>query len=219
MVIASSYSGTRTCNLMLVAGIFIYAVLTISDKRTYSLMLGLVLFSLFMLFGPFSNNLVVTRIKSTFQGTKDASASLRDYNRHRVQPYLQQNPMGGGIGTCGIEGAIYNTTHYLTDFQPDSGFMKVLVEQGWIGLLLQLIFYFIFLQRGIYGYFRSQNREVKTWYLAITTSLFALLTGQYSQIAIGAPPQSLIYMAILAIIYKLDKYDTPDFSEKKNKFE
>jgi putative inorganic carbon (hco3(-)) transporter len=209
LVLGGSYSGTRTSNLMLVAGILAYAVFTLTDKRTYKLVLAVLFFGLFMLFGPFKNNIVVLRAKSTFEGTKDASAGLRDYNRHRIQPYLHTHPMGGGIGTCGIEGSIYNPTHYLTDFQPDSGYMKILAEQGWIGLLLQLIFYFIFLQRGIYGYFHSKNPEIKTWYIAITTGLFSLLTGQYSQIAISPYPQILFYIAALVILYKLKDYDTP----------
>jgi putative inorganic carbon (hco3(-)) transporter len=208
LLLGGSYSGTRTSNLMLVAGVLAYAVFTLTDKRTYKLVLAAVFFAFFMLFGPFKNNIVVLRAMSTFEGTKDASANLRDYNRHRIQPYLYAHPMGGGIGTCGIEGSIYNPTHYLTNFQPDSGFMKILAEQGWIGLLLQLIFYFIFLQRGIYGYFHSKNPEIKTWYIAITTGLFSLLTGQYSQIAISPYPQLLFYIAALVILYKLKDYDT-----------
>jgi putative inorganic carbon (hco3(-)) transporter len=211
LVIAGGYSGTRTSNLMLGAGILAYVVFTLSDKKTYMLVIGVVFFALFMLFGPFRNNLVVLRVKSTFEGTKDASAGLRDINRHRIQPYLHKNPMGGGIGTCGIEGAIYNPTHYLTNFQPDSGYMKILAEQGWIGLLLQLIFYFIFLQRGIYGYFHSKNPEIKTWYIATVTGLFSLLAGQYSQIAIAPYPQILYYIAAMVILYKLKDYDTPTF--------
>lgn len=216
LVIAGGYSGTRTSNLMLGAGILAYVVFTLSDKRTYRLVIGVILFALFMLFGPFRNNLVVLRVKSTFEGTKDASAGLRDINRHRIQPYLHENPMGGGIGTCGIEGAIYNPTHYLSRFQPDSGYMKILAEQGWVGLLLNLIFYFIFLQRGIYGYFHSKNPEIKTWYIAITTGLFSLLAGQYSQIAIAPFPQILYYITALVILYKLKDYDTPNFEAKEH---
>jgi putative inorganic carbon (hco3(-)) transporter len=207
LAVASTYSGTRTCNLMIVAGIAAYALFTLTDKRTYILIAAATCFSLFMLFGPFRHNPVVFRIKSTFEGTKDASALLRDYNRHQVQPYLQDHPMGGGIGTCGLEGAIYNPTHYLTNFQPDSGYMKIFAEQGWIGLLLQLIFYGILLIRGIYGYFHSQNPTIKTWYIAITTCLFTLMVGQYSQIAIGPYPQILFYIGSLIVLYKLEMYD------------
>lgn len=195
---------------MIVAGIAGYAVFTLNEKRTYTMLIGVVFFALFMLFGPFQNNPVVNRIRSTFEGTKDASASLRDFNRHRIQPYVYAHPLGGGIGTCGVEGAIYNPTHYLTDFQPDSGFMKILVEQGWISLILHLLFYFIFLRQGIAGFFNTQNSEIRTWYVALTVCMLTLVVGQYSQIAIAAYPQILFYFPAIIILHKLKKYDTPD---------
>jgi putative inorganic carbon (HCO3(-)) transporter len=207
-LLGASYSGTRTCNLMIVAGIAAYVIFTLNEIRTYRFIIGFVLFSVFMLFGPFKNNLIVQRISSTFQGNKDASAMLRSINRHGIQPYLHSHPMGGGIYTCGFEGAAYNMGHYLSMFQPDSGYMKILAEQGWIGLLLTLIFYFIFMRRGIQGIFESKNPEIKTWYLAITVWLFTLLAGQYSQVAISPYPEVLFYFPSLVILYKLKEHDT-----------
>lgn len=207
--LACGYSGTRSCNLMIVAGVLAYGVFTINEKRTYTIMISFLLFGLFLLFGPFKNNLVVQRISSTFQANKDPSAMLRSVNRHRVQPYLHQHPMGGGIYSSGVEGAAYNKgTHYLWNFQPDSGYMKILAEQGWIGLLLHMIFYFIFIRMGLRGYFQCRDPKIKTLYMAITVCLFSLLAGQYSQIAIAPYPQILFYFTALIILYKLKNYDT-----------
>ena len=97
-----------------------------------------------LMYMPF-NPPAIGRIRSTFtQGNKDASAIIRDVNRHRVQPYLYEHPMGGGIFTCIPEGTKYNAGHYLEKFPPDSGYMKVFAEQGWIGLesCLSPIFFF-----------------------------------------------------------------------------
>jgi hypothetical protein len=206
--LASSYSGTRSCNLMIVAGVVGYGIFTMNEKRTYTIMIGFLFMALFVLFGPFKNNPVVLRISTTFQGNKDASAMLRSINRHHVQPYLQQHPMGGGISTCGYEGAVYNQNHYLSRFQPDSGYMKILAEQGWIGLLLHLSFYFIFMRVGLRGYFQAKDPKIKTLYMAITVCLFSLLAGQYSQVAIAPYPQILFYFTALIILYKLKNYDT-----------
>ena len=206
--LASSYSGTRSCNLMIVAGVLGYGIFTMNEKRTYTIMIGFLFMALFVLFGPFKNNPVVLRISTTFQGNKDASAMLRSINRHHVQPYIQQHPMGGGISTCGYEGALYNQGHYLSQFQPDSGYMKILAEQGWIGLLLHLSFYFIFMRLGLRGYFQSKDPKIKTLYMAITVCLFSLLAGQYSQVAIAPYPQILFYFTALIILYKLKNYDT-----------
>jgi len=206
--LAASYSGTRSCNLMIVAGILGYAIFTMNERRTYTIMIAFVFIGAFILLGPFKNNLVVQRINTTFQGNKDASAMLRSINRHHVQPYLQQHAMGGGISTSGFEGGNYNKGHYLSEFQPDSGFMKILAEQGWIGFILHLTFYFIFMRIGIRGYFHAVDPRIKTLYIAITICLFSLLAGQYSQLAIAPYPQILFYFTALIILYKLKNYDT-----------
>ncbi|HSC38416.1 MAG TPA: hypothetical protein VLD19_11105, partial [Chitinophagaceae bacterium] len=93
LFLGSSYSGTRSCNLMIVAGVMAYGLFTMNEKRTYTIMIAFVLVGAFILFGPFRNNPVVYRISSTFQGNKDASAMVRSVNRHRVQPYLLVHPM------------------------------------------------------------------------------------------------------------------------------
>ncbi|MBC7902307.1 MAG: O-antigen ligase family protein [Gemmatimonadaceae bacterium] len=209
MAMASSASGTRTCNLMIVAGILAYAVFTLNERRTSIMVGSVILLSGFLLFGPFQNNPLVFRIKTTFEANKDASASVRDVNRHFIQPYIHDHPIGGGLNTCGVEGEIYNVGHTLAGFPPDSGYMKILLEQGWIGFALHLIFYFIFLYRGIYGFFTCQNPRIKTIYIALTICLFALIVGQYSQVAISQYPQILFYFPALVILYKLKEYDTP----------
>ena len=48
---------------------------------------------------------------------------------------------------------------------------------------------------------------IKNLYLAITVSMFALIVGQYSQIAIAQYPLILIYYALLAILTKLIRFD------------
>jgi putative inorganic carbon (HCO3(-)) transporter len=206
--LGSSYSGTRSCNLMIVAGVFAYTLFTLNEKRTYTIMIGFLLLGGFLLYGPFRNNPVVVRISSTFQGNKDPSAMIRTINRHRVQPYIRNHPMGGGIFTCGVEGAAYNKGHFLWNYPPDSGYMKILAEQGWIGLFITLIFYFIVLRTGVTGYFHAVNPKIKTLYLALTICLFSLLAGQFAQIALAQYPTILFYFPALIILYKLKDYDT-----------
>ncbi|HEY4147956.1 MAG TPA: O-antigen ligase family protein [Chitinophagaceae bacterium] len=206
--LGSSYSGTRSCNLMIVMGILAYTIFTLNEKRTYTILVYIILVGGFILYGPFKNNPVVARINSTFSGNKDPSAMLRSINRHAVQPYLQAHPMGGGIYTCGAEGSVYNDGHYLSKFQPDSGYMKILAEQGWVGLILILIFYFIFMRTGMKGFFHAVNPQVKSLYLALTALLFSLLAGQFSQVALAQYPTILFYFAALTILYKLKDYDT-----------
>ncbi len=208
ILLSSSYSGTRTANLMIAAGIIGYGVFTLNEKRTMSLMIVFFVATVFLLFGPFENNPVVFRMKSTLEGGKDASASIRDVNRHSVQPYIRSHPLGGGINTCGNEGQVYNPSHFLANFPPDSGYMKILVEQGWIGYAIHMIFYFIVLKIGLDGFYKAKKPEIKNLYIAITVFLFILLVGEISQITNGGYPYSFFYYPLLVILYKLIDYDT-----------
>lgn len=209
MLLATSYSGTRTANLMIAAGIFGYGIFTISERKTLAFLIISFVFAIGLLFGPFENNPVVFRMKSTLEGGRDASATIRDINRHHVQPYIRSHPLGGGINTSGNEGQAYNPLHYLASFPPDSGYMKILAEQGWLGYAIHMIFYFIVLKVGLEGFYQARKPEIKNLYIAITVFLFILLVGEVSQITNGGYPYSYFYYPILVLLYKLIDYDIP----------
>ncbi len=204
---AASYSGTRTCILMFAGGLILYCVMTLNEKRTYIHLFLLLVVSAFFLFGPFQENPVVARVKTTLQGSKDASATLRSINRHMIQPYIHRHPFGGGLNTSSLEGKLYNPNHALAGFPPDSGYMKILLEQGWLGLALHLLFYFLILRRGVNCYFAARDPTIRNLYIAITVSLFSLIVGQYSQIAIAQYPLILIFYGLLAVLVRLIEFD------------
>jgi hypothetical protein len=201
-----SYSGTRTGNLMILAGILFYSIATIYDKRTLRFLgvtVGLVGLILVI---PYQNP-VLYRIQSTFQGSKDPSAAFRDMNRKNIQPYILKHPIGGGISTCGVEGQMYTPGHILASVPPDSGYMKIAMEQGWIGLALALIFYYLVLRTGIKHFYRCRAPEIRMWYIAITIMLLTLMVGQFSQIVIGQYPTIFFYYPAIVILIKLFKYE------------
>ncbi|MEJ7766280.1 MAG: O-antigen ligase family protein [Chitinophagaceae bacterium] len=209
LLLASFYSGTRTCNLMIAAGLFAYGVFTLNEKKTYLVMLLSLVSVIFLLFGPLKNLPVISRIRSTLDGSNDASAVVRDNNRHAIQPYIHAHPLGGGLNTSSVEGKFYAPLHPLAGFPPDSGYLKILLEQGWIGFGIQLIFYFVLLKRGIDGFFKARNAHIKSIYIALTICLFAMIVGQYTQIAIAQYPLILFFYSSLAILVKLIDYDIP----------
>lgn len=206
-LLATAYSGTRTCFLMIIAAIVAYSVFTINERRTFYLMSIFIFTATLLLLLPIQNNPVLTRVKTTFKGFKEASATLRERNRHGIQPYIRAHPIGGGLNTSSSEGQLYNPSHRLAGFPPDSGYMKILLEQGWIGLAIHFLLYFLILRTGIKGFYAARRPIIKNLYLAITVSIFALIVGQYSQIAIAQYPLILIYYSILAILIKLINFD------------
>lgn len=210
---AYGYSGTRTATLMIIAGIAFYSVATIYEKRTLIFMIVAICVFIVLMIMPYSPP-AIGRIRSTFQGTKDMSAAVRDYDRQQVQPYLHQHPMGGGIFTCGMEGPKYNPGHYLMDFQPDSGYMKVLAEQGWMGLGTLLLTYFLIMSHSLRNFYKTINSELQTHCIALIAMIFTLMVGQYSQFALGPYPQLLSYLGALVFMIKLPEFDDPEINSK-----
>lgn len=206
-MVASSYSGTRTCNVMLIGGLASYIIFTLNERRTIIVLFSSIAIAVFLLFGPLQNSPVIFRIKTTFDGSKEPSNMVRDVNRHNIQPYIWQHPIGGGLNTCGEEGAAYYPGHRLAGYPPDSGYMKIMLEQGWVGLAIGITFYFFILYRGVTGFYDSKRQEIKTLYIAFTVCIFSLVVGQYSQLAISQYPEYLFYLATLVIFYKLKEYD------------
>jgi len=205
---ATSYTGTRTATLMVVAGIVFYCVLTLYDRRTL-IFSGVFAFMLTaLLVAPIYDNMIINRLRSTFEGSKDPSALVRDLNRKIAQPYVHSHPIGGGLNTSGLIGTLYNPGHFLSFIPPDSAYMQTMMEQGPIGLALLLIFYYVILRTGIRYFYRVRDPDLKSIYAANLVSVFSLMVAQYSQMAIGQYPNVLYFYSALAIFLKLHLYDS-----------
>lgn len=204
---ASSYTGTRTATLMVIAGMAFYCILTLYEKRTilFSAIFGFGIMGL--MFAPIYDNMIINRLRSTFEGSKDPSAMARDLNRKMVQPYVWSHPIGGGLNTAGLVGQTYNPGHYLSLIPPDSAYMQTMMEQGPIGLALLLILYYVVMRTGIKYFYRARDPYIRTLYVANLVSIFTLVVAQFSQLAIGQYPSVLYFYAGLALLMKLHHLD------------
>ncbi|MFT3825510.1 MAG: O-antigen ligase family protein [Chitinophagaceae bacterium] len=206
--LASSYTGTRTATLMIVAGIAFYCILTLYKKSTLIFSAVFAVAFIGLLVAPIYDNIIINRLRSTFEGSKDPSAQVRDINRHMVQPYVWSHPIGGGYATCGNVGKMYNPGHYLSNIPADSAYMQTMMEQGWVGLAFMVIFYYVIMRAGIKWVYRVRDPEIEAIYIAHLVALFSLIVGQFSQMAIGQYPNVLYYYSLMALFLKLHKYDT-----------
>ena len=200
-------SGTRTSNIILIGGILFYAIATINEKRTVKFVTVAAIGFIMLISLPIHNPVLI-RIRSTFEGSKDPSAAFRDMNRKRIQPYIYRHPIGGGINTCIPEGLIYSPGHYLASFPSDSGYLKIAVEQGWVGLLIALTFYYLIMRTGIRNFYRARAPEIRMWYIALLGFVFGLLIGQFSQIVIGQYPTIFLFYGSAVVFIKLIKYES-----------
>jgi len=205
MILGMTYSGTRTANAMLVAGVGFYLLLTIQRRSSLIIAVVSTVILVGALYAPISNP-SLNRFRTTFQASEDPSYKLRVKNRKSIQPYIYSHPMGGGLGTTGAVGEIFHPGHPLAGFQPDSGYLKKALETGWIGLILFFVLYFLVLKRGINAYFKTEDTEAKNIIAATTSALFTFYVGEYAQVAIGQISDVVVYYPLIAILLRIDTF-------------
>ncbi|NJK83312.1 MAG: hypothetical protein HC912_05325 [Saprospiraceae bacterium] len=95
-----------------------------------------------------TSNPVIFRLQSAFSPQDDSSMQLRLRNQAYIQPFIQSHPFGTGLGSVGIWGKRFNTNSWLAGFAPDSAYVRVAVECGWVGLIIYLSMFFTALLDG-----------------------------------------------------------------------
>lgn len=202
---AMIFSGTRGAFVLPPVALALYAILNFNRKvLIFSIIAGLMIGFLIVI--PTTNQNIL-RFQTAFKPSDDVSFTARKVNQKRIQPYILSHPMGGGLGATGAWGQRFAPNSYLAHFPPDSGYARVAVELGWLGLLIFCIFMFMVLKTGINNYYRIRDPELKTYCLAMVLIVFAFNIGNYPQEALVQFPSNVYFylvVALINIVYKLD---------------
>lgn len=202
MLISMSYSGTRTAYAMIPAGFLMYGLLTLNKPSTILFgALSTILF-VFILFAPIYNP-TINRIRTTFTPSQDASMNVRDFNRARIQPYIHSHPIGGGISTTGDNGVKFAPHHFLAGFPPDSGYLQIALETGWIGLMLTFAIYVTVLLKAVNNFYKIKDPRGRNLLAALISVFFSLTIAFYTQVSITQLPTNFIFYTIYVLAYKL----------------
>ncbi|WP_419800592.1 O-antigen ligase family protein [Mucilaginibacter sp.] len=200
------YSGTRGAYVLVPAALVLIAVINFSRKvMMISIIAGMLIGV--MIFIP-TGNPTLLRFQSAFKPSDDASYNVRKKNQKCIQPYILSHPIGGGLGATGVWGVRFAPQSFLAAFPPDSGYVRVAVELGYIGLFLICSMMFIILKTGINNYFKIKNPELKAYCLAATAIVFVLNIGNFPQEAIVQFPANILFYfaaALISISLKLDQ--------------
>lgn len=202
-LLALGFSGTRTAYVMLPVGLLLFFLVNLHNRNTLIAAIIFTFGMLALLFGPFYSSPTIIRFRTAFMGSQDESLSLRDVNRHSIQPYIYTHPIGGGVMTVGNDGVTYNPGHRLAGLQPDSGYLRSVLELGWIGLILVCVYTFMGIYYAIKNYFSEENELNKLLLIGIAAVMYAILVAQYAQEAAGLVESSIFLNAILGITIKL----------------
>ena len=209
MLVAMTYSGTRTAIAMTVAGIVMYGLLTIHKKSTMLLGISTVMVILAIMYVPYYGSATINSMRSTFFPTSDPSFNVRVVNKERIQPYIRSHPIGGGLNTTGPAGEELAPNHPLAGFPPDSYYMSIALETGYIGLGIVLLVFFTTLWVGIANYSRCRNPVVKAVYAAYIASFFALTVAGYAQESITQLPMRFVFYSCFVLMDRLKYFDEP----------
>jgi putative inorganic carbon (hco3(-)) transporter len=214
MILGGVYSGTRTSNLMMIAGLAFFVLLTFNKRNTRFLALSSAAVLVILLYLPIYSNYALNRFRTSFQGSHDESYLVRERNRAYIQPYIWAHPFGGGLYTTGTHGFDYNPGHYLAGFPTDNDYLKKALETGWIGLILVLWLYFIIMRTSIRGYFLSKDPPEKYLAAGCGALLFGYFVASYTQEALGDLSDIVVYYPLIAILVRLEQ--SAKLSKSKN---
>jgi len=213
MFLSMAYTGSRTPVLMVAVGAVFYVLMNL---KLETIIVGVFLVMLGGVFALKStSNPVIFRIQSAFKPQDDSSMQLRLKNQMFIQPYIQSHPMGAGLATIGVWGRRFNPNSWLADFAPDSAYVRVAVECGWIGLIIYLALFFIALRTVIHYSYRVKDPTIKLIYLGLANVIFLITIANYPQEAAYMLPTNLVFNVILAIIVRLKDFDSV-YQEKEH---
>jgi hypothetical protein len=150
----------------------------------------------------------MTRLRSTLNPSEDASMAVRDVKRIRMQEYVLTHPIGGGLYTVGNNGQKYAPGHPLAGpWDPDSGYLLIALETGWIGLLIFQALFFFTMLKGIQAYFSMEDPVMKCYLLAYITSFLALSVAHFTQDAMFTKPINVLVFATYALVIKIPSFE------------
>jgi putative inorganic carbon (hco3(-)) transporter len=212
MLLASLYSGTRTAYALIPAGVGMFSLITFQKRiliftSIVFVVAAFIIFSDIKSVGPLLSTNSLTRIRSTFNPSEDPSYQVRLENQAKIKPFVLSHPIGAGLGSVGATGGRFNPNSVVAGFAPDSMYVKIAVELGWVGLFLYCVFLTIVLVIAVKNYYRIKNQELKIYSAALFAVIYSICVANYPQIAAGQLPSVFIFYAMIAIIVKLPELD------------
>ena len=195
-------SGTRGAIIVPLGGILLYTFLCRNFKLMLTcVFLGTLTFSFFYFTDIGESNQYIRRMRTAFRPTEDASFNVRLQNQELLKYYLQDKPLGVGLG-----GEVYDTEHriFVDDnwpIPPDSFFVNIWMQHGIVGLCLYIgILAFILLRCSYLIMFRIKNDQLRQILAALLCGVFGLWLNGYVGRGMGMNPSSFIIPLFLAFV-------------------
>jgi len=193
-------TNARTAYFLLPVGLLFFGLITLNWKVIVVLLFGLTMGVGVILT---SWNPEIHVFKTAFMGSDDPSMNVRFQNQKFIRPYIYKKPLGWGLASTGGFGRIYNAGSMLGSFPPDSEYVRIAIENGWICLLLWLFIQMRVFWKGFRDFIKAPNADSKIYLAAFLTLFYAYIIAQYPQEALRVPPNGIIFAFVLCMLVKL----------------
>lgn len=199
-------SGSRIGIFLLPIGLFSYAL--ISLRKTVLILSGVLLTSWLAIQVIPASSPTMERLKVVTNPTNSIGFQLRSQNQTWVQPFIQEHPIGAGLGTTGELGKRFAPDIWLSQFPPDSAYIRLALETGWIGLAIFMILLFLILRTGIRALFLTRSqREKQTIQAYLCFCLMIIVGGTFQQVFTQLPI-GLMFILIAGSLVTLSRQKT-----------
>ncbi|ANQ52088.1 O-antigen ligase domain-containing protein [Flammeovirga sp. MY04] len=213
------WSGTRS-GIALVVVIVAIVVALWGNTKVYMAGAVFAVFFIILINTP-TDNYHIQRIQSTFAGSKDTSYKEREENRHAMYPWIFAHPLGGGLGSTGVWGVRFSPGTMLANFAPDSGHLRVMVEAGWLGLIvystifISFIYYFLTQTQ----FWRLDNTELKVLLLSLYATLASIIVVEQAQDVNGILPFNILMWIWIAMLMRTIEHIQKYFKDKNERLQ
>ncbi|MRG44351.1 hypothetical protein GFS24_04460 [Chitinophaga sp. SYP-B3965] len=201
--LALGYSGTRTGYVMVPLGLMLFFIANLQKKNTILIAIAFGFAAIVILFGPFHSNPTIVRVRTAFLGKQDESVNVRDRNRAKAQPYIYSHPFGGGLMTTGGNALIFHPGHPMANLQTDNGYLRAVLETGWLGILFMGANFVILIMVAIGNFFRVKSELDKLIMISIAAAVLEIALAQYAQDASTLVESAIMLNAFTAIVIKI----------------
>ena len=210
-------SGTRTAMFCMIAGFFVFLVLSRSVRIMIpSAIVGGILLILLVFTNIGQGNAQIRRMRSAFD-KNDASANVRSINQEAIRKYIADAPWGLGLAAGYDNVPANNKYKKLSTIPPDSEYVYIWVHTGPIGITTFLVLTAImFIGACWIVMFRIKNRSLMGIGAGFCSAFAAIQLGGYANQVLMQFPNALIFYGGLALVYVLP-YIEPAWVEMEEK--
>ena len=211
-------SGTRTAIFTLIAGFFVFLILSKSFKIMIPSAIVGGLFIIILIFTNIGNsNQQIRRMRSAFDKS-DRSANVRDINKAAIAKYMKDAPWGIGIGMFTDNIPAWNKYKLLSQIPPDSEYVFIWVRTGPIGVtVFTCCMFFILLGGCIIVLFRLKSPSLIGIGGGLCSAFVSIQLGGYANQVLYQYPNGVTFFGGMAIVYLLPYLEKEwnDFEEKR----